>query len=149
MRTGRNDAHLGPAGWHHTKFCGHQALLEATLQALRFDAPLGCPVLSLRHSRVGISGAYRAGCGDEDGHRNLYFISFNRLRLFITFRTRCYFDSHSTLSQPGWFPKSQAFWNIVFALLARPSLYFNEPRLKQDASSPACGQPSSIDRSRI
>jgi len=43
-------------------------LLEPTLQALRFDAALGCAVFSLRHGRVGISGAYRAGCGDEDGH---------------------------------------------------------------------------------
>ena len=43
-------------------------LLEPARQALRFDAALGCAVFSLRHGRVGISGAYRARCGDEDGH---------------------------------------------------------------------------------
>ncbi len=51
--------------WHINKYF----LLEPTFQALRFDAALGCVVLSLRHSRVGFSGAYRAGCGDEGGHK--------------------------------------------------------------------------------
>ena len=38
-------------------FPGHQALLEHTLQALRFDVALECAVFSLRDGRVGISGA--------------------------------------------------------------------------------------------
>jgi len=32
------------------------------------DAALGGAVLSLRNGRVGFSGAYRAGGGNEDGH---------------------------------------------------------------------------------
>jgi len=51
--------------------------LEPTLQALRFDDALEFAVFSLGHSRVGISGAYWAGGGDEYGHSQLPHIIFS------------------------------------------------------------------------